>query len=45
MPTALYTVITGSYDAVKQLQVVMPGVECKGEVMQIPSEVWQGRIE
>ena len=28
MPTALYTVITGSYDAVKQPLVAMPGVDC-----------------
>ena len=28
MPIALYTVITGSYDAVKQPLVEMPGVDC-----------------
>lgn len=28
MPIALYTVITGSYDAIKQPLVAMPGVDC-----------------
>ena len=58
MLTALYTVITGSYDAVKQPLVEMPGVDCYlftnnptiqdagvWKVVQIPSEVWQGRSE
>ena len=28
MPIAIYTVITGSYDAIKQPLVEMPGVDC-----------------
>ena len=58
MPTVLYTVITGSYDSVKQPLVVEDGVDYYlftnnpsitdarvWKVVQIPSEVWQGRSE
>lgn len=58
MPTALYIVITGFYDSIKQPLVVEDGVDYYlftnnpkimdvgvWKVVQIPSEVWQGRSE
>ena len=58
MPTAIYTVITGNYDTIKQPLELTPGADYflftnnphiketgVWKVVQIPSEVWQGRIE
>ena len=58
MPIAIYTVITGNYDTIKQPLELTPGadyflftnnphIQDAGvwKVVQIPSEVWQGRIE
>ena len=58
MPAAIYTVITGTYDSIKQPLVVEDGVDYYlftnnpnimdagvWKVVQIPSQVWQGRSE